>query len=200
MSRRVRSVSLLAVALVMLGSGSVTAAVDDPWLVRARLIGVMPNDSGTNELDQISVSSNLTVEVDFTRFLTERLALELIVATTGHSLEIQDFSIGSVGLVPPTLTLQYHFAPDGNARPYIGAGINYTFFYQQSGVVDELDLKNSFGWDGQFGVDFTVGEKMLINLDIKYINVETDVSVEGMDLGTLEINPWVIGVGFGHRW
>jgi outer membrane protein len=193
-------VFLLAVALVLLGSGVASAAVDDPWMMRTRLIGVLPNDSGTDELDEVSVSTNLTVEVDFTRFLTERLALELVVATTGHSLKIEDFSIGSVGLIPPTLTLQYHFAPDGSARPYIGVGVNYTIFYQQSGLLDDLDLKNSFGWDGQFGVDFTVGKGVLLNLDIKYINVETDVSIDGMDLGKVKINPWVIGFGVGHRW
>ncbi len=37
--------------------------------------------------------------------------------------------LGGVGVLPPTPLLQYHFNHAGRVRPYVGAGINYTYFY-----------------------------------------------------------------------
>lgn len=204
---------LVVVAIVALGmlGGSQVFAGDGQWMVRTRLIQISPDASGNGELQGTDVDGDFTVEADFTYFFRKRWAVEVIAATASHDVTVPDidkaatssnkFSLGSASILPPTVTLQYHFQPDGKVRPYIGAGINYTIFYDQTGVLDTLDdLDNSFGFAGQVGVDFMLNDSMSVNLDLKYIQLDTDVSSRGTKLGTLTVDPWIFGVGFGWRF
>ncbi len=195
---------LLLFVLVASAGGQVMAGEGD-WLVRGRLLNVMPDASGDGTLEGMDVGDNITAEVDVTYFFTERWAVELIVATTSNEITLPsegtEFNLGSASLLPPTVLVQYHFLPDGRVRPYIGAGINYTIFYNQSGLLDELDdLDNSFGLAAQAGIDFMLNDTMSFNVDLKYIKLDTDVSDAGTKLGTLTIDPWILGLGFGWRF
>jgi len=107
-------------------------------------------------------------------------------------------------VLPPTLTLQYHFNPEGQFRPYAGAGINYTRFY---GFKDDSGLglsikKNSFGPALQVGMDMPLTKDVFLNLDMKKIWIKTkvDSSVAGGNVGTLDINPLVTSVGIGMKF
>jgi outer membrane protein len=189
------------VTTLLLGAATAPALADDgDWMFRFRVIGIAPDDSGTDMLEDIEVDGDFTIEIDVTRFFTEHLALEVIAATAAQPLAVDGSSIGSVNHLPPTATLQWHFLPAGEFRPYVGGGVNYTIFYEQTGLVDEFDLDDSFGLAGQLGADIMLGQKVFLNIDLKYIQIETDVKVDGSKMGTVEINPWVIGFGFGHRW
>lgn len=142
----------------------------------------MLHGSGTNGLEGLDIKSDFTVEVDFSKFLTDRLALELIVATDSQELEIRGLSLGNVNHLPPTLTLQWHFmGQDAKFQPYIGAGLNATFFYGKSGAIDNLDLSTSFGLAAQLGADWKVTDKTLFNVDLKYIDISTDVETKAGD-------------------
>ena len=113
--------------------------------------------------------------------------------------EVMD--LGSASLLPPTVLLQYHFVPDGSIRPYIGAGINYTIFYEQSGMLADLDgLDGSFGLAAQLGVDFMLSDTLSFNVDLKYIDMSTTVSSNGAKLADLTIDPLVLGFGVGWRF
>jgi outer membrane protein len=48
--------------------------------------------------------------------------------TSGAGALLTTTKLGSVDLLPPTLTLQWHFMPDQSFDPYVGAGVNYTYF------------------------------------------------------------------------
>jgi outer membrane protein len=180
-------------------------AEDGNWLVRSRLIFIAPDDDADGALGELDteVDDDFTVEVDVTYFVTPHFAIEGILATAAHEVEVDSESAGSVNHAPATFTAQYHFLPEGTVRPYIGAGINYTSFYSESGVLDDLDLDSgSLGLAGQAGVDFVVGKqkKTVINLDLKYIDIDLEVKDSGTDLGTVDINPFIVGVGFGYRF
>ena len=186
---------LFLVAITMLPLQ--TFAAEGDLLVRARAIAITPNESSTLALD---VSNQTVPELDFTYFLTNNLALELILGTSRHEVRLSGASIGKISLLPPTLTLQYHLIPDGKIRPYIGAGLNYTLFYDVN-LTNPLDLKkSSFGGALQAGVDFDVADNLFINIDVKQIYIKTDVLSSGAKIDTLKINPLVAGVGFGMRF
>ena len=93
-------------------------------------------------------------------------------------------------------------------RPYIGAGFNYTIFYgvDEGPVLDAIDYDNSFGLAFQGGIDFDLDEKWFLNLDAKYITMNTDVTVDattalGATVGAdVDINPLVIGFGIGMKF
>jgi len=191
---------LVVLAVAVLVGGSALAGGDGDWMVRVRAINISPDEGGSEVLEDAEVGGNSTIEIDVTRFFTEHLALEVIAATSSQEVRLEGSSLGSVYHLPPTATFQYHFIPDGKFRPYIGAGINYTIFYDQVGPLEDFDVDDSFGFAGQIGADIPVGEIGAFNVDLKYINIETEVELDGEFVGDLEVNPWVIGFGFGHRF
>lgn len=191
-----------AIAFGVLGvlaalSGSAQAGED--WMLRFRAAVVAP-DASSSPVAGVDADSSFSPEVDLTYFFTKNIAVEAIAATTRHEVSLNGADLGKVSVLPPTVTLQYHFNPEGTVRPYVGAGVNYTRFYNVD-LVAPLDVdRNSWGAAFQVGVDFKVGANSYINLDAKKIYLETDVSNAGAYLTTLELDPWVFGIGYGFRF
>lgn len=173
------------------------------WQVRARAIGVLPDvDSSLTPALTANVDDSWMPELDFTYFFTPNVSAELILATTEHDVSASGIDLGSTWVLPPTLTLQYHFNTDGQFQPYVGAGVNYTIFYGGDDVAGlGVDYENSFGFALQGGVDIFTDEHWFLNLDVKKIWLSTDVSVGGGAVtGEVDLDPWVVGVGFGYRF
>jgi outer membrane protein len=178
--------------------------------VRLRGIGVVPTERGAiKEANGGSTGLSATLgndyvpEVDVSYFVTPNIALELIAATTKHDVGASDgTNLGSIRLLPPTLTLQYHFAPTARFSPYIGAGLNYTFFYnEKSGDVDSVKYDDNIGYALQAGIDYAIVGAWSLNIDVKKLWLSTDVKVNGGALkADVDINPWIFGVGVGYRF
>ncbi|MGE0559513.1 MAG: OmpW family protein [Burkholderiales bacterium] len=192
----------IVVSLLLAGmlGGTVHAAQGD-WLGRARVININP-DASSSALN-LDVDTQTTLELDFSYFLTNNLALELILATKKHEVTAGGVPVGTVKHLPPTLTLQYHFSPQASVRPYVGAGINYTRFYDVNLGGGTLDVDNS-SWGGalQAGVDIPINKNFFLNIDVKKIWIDTDVKVAatGATAANLKINPVIIGVGVGMKF
>jgi outer membrane protein len=209
-------------------AGAITVAAATPAyakagdiLIRTRAILVSPTeDSGGVQPafpnDGVSVTDAFAPEVDFTYFATDNVALELIAATTNHDVKGKG-GLAPVGrladtwVLPPTLTLQYHFTPNARVRPYVGAGVNYTLFYREdasegleTAIGDTtVHLKNSLGYAIQAGVDIDVSKKVFVNLDVKYIDVDTTATLTTGALVNrvkVSIDPIVAGIGLGMRF
>ncbi|UTW54590.1 OmpW family protein [Kordiimonas sp. SCSIO 12610] len=191
-------------------TGSVFADAGD-WLVRLRGIYVVPDEAAT--IDPIGGSAQIdntfVPELDFSYFVTDKIALELILATNRHSpiaagTAAGDVPLGSVNLLPPTLTAQYHPLAGETFSPYIGAGVNYTVFFnvdEPAAVVDDIDYSNSFGFALQAGFDVKLDEKWVFNVDVKRLWLDTDVSINGDTIkADVDIDPWIIGAGFGFKF
>jgi outer membrane protein len=103
--------------------------------------------------------------------------------------------------LPPTLNLQYHL-PLKNFIPYIGAGVNYTFFYGVKDDAASLSYKNNVGFSTQAGFDYNLSSKWFLNVDVKKIFLKSDVTVKGDTptvLSGVKINPFIVGIGVGVR-
>ncbi len=113
-------------------------------------------------------------------------------------------TIGDTKQLPPTISVQYHFLPDSNFRPYVGLGLNYTFFFDESteGALSGSDLKldDSWGLAAQVGMDFDVAPNWFLNVDVRYIDIESKAKLDGVSIGTVEIDPWVVGFNVGTRF
>lgn len=188
-----------------------------PWLVRTRALLVVPEASSSTIKPDLGgkvtdISTQATLEVDFNYFFTPHISTELILATTNHTVTAKDtilgkVDLGNVNLLPPTLTAVYHFLPDSRIDPYVGAGINYTYFYEVNpgSVASSIEYQNSFGPALQAGIDVALNKNWSLNADVKKIYINSDVSVETGGLlptqkTSVDINPWVIGVGVGYRF
>nr|WP_281004644.1 OmpW family protein [Mesorhizobium atlanticum] len=183
-----------------------------PWQVRLRALGVVTRDAGYVggvPGSNLSYSDTVTPELDISYFFTDNIAAELILGTTYANINGQGAigdlgKIGKVWLLPPTLTLQYHFTNLGAFRPYIGAGLNYTIFYNQDvGSADALNVKNTFGTALQAGFDYMVDQHWGFNFDVKklFLKPDFDVTVNGAKLtGKAALDPWLIGAGLTYRF
>lgn len=189
----------VALAALILVVASAATAQDAKWGIRARAVYIAPNADSDNGVD-VDVKNALTFEVDITRYFSPLLSAELILATAGHEVEIGGTSVGGVSHLPPTLLLQVHPIREGQFRPYLGAGVNLTYIYGQSGGLDDLDFSTSIGYAGQVGADVMLGDRGSFNLDAKYIYLKTKVENNGTKVTDLKINPFIFGVGFGYKF
>ncbi|WP_028216271.1 OmpW/AlkL family protein [Paraburkholderia oxyphila] len=175
------------------------------WLVRLRAIAITPQvgSNGTLNAIKADVNNAIVPELDFTYMVTNNIGAELILGTSRNQITSSLGALGGVGVLPPTLLLQYHFNNAGVFRPYVGAGINYTLFYNNGLHVGDQSVSidnHSFGPALQFGVDYQVAKNVFVNADIKKIWMRTGASLNGSSLGTLYIDPLVVGVGVGMKF
>ena len=186
------------------------------WQVRLRGVAVQPNEKSEVSLIEgdVNISNSFIPELDFTYFFNKNFAAELILGTTKHDVvdeksALGDVDLGSVWLLPPTLTLQYHFYPTKTLKPYVGAGLNYTLFYGvKSGAVKDVKYDNAFGFALQGGVDYMLTDKYFLNFDIKKLFLKTDVDVDASNAdpaatsvpAKVNIDPLLIGFGVGMKF
>ncbi|HEY0842774.1 OmpW/AlkL family protein [Methylotenera sp.] len=170
---------------------------------------------------ELSVDSHTIPELDISYYITKNIAAELILATgSKHDVSIKGDAnatvgnqlLGSVDALPPTLTAQWHFNPDQTIDPYVGAGINYTNFLDKKlnirqGALAGSKIKvdnDSWGYALQAGVDVNLKDGWLINADVKYVTIDTTVKLKTASgwtkIDSLDINPWVFGIGIGKKF
>jgi outer membrane protein len=202
-----KTVALAVLAAAILAPVAQAQTADSgEWLVRARALRLNSANDDSTGLG-LSVNDKTFLEVDITRFLTPEWALELVLTTPQkHDLRSNGTNIGSLKHLPPTLSLQYHFTGLGAARPYVGAGLNYTHFSSvrfNPAVVTALNPRidrNSTGLALGAGVDFALGGGWLLNLDLKKVRIDTDVYSGATRAGTFKVDPTLFSVGVGLRF
>jgi len=208
---------LIVVMIARLALPTVADAGD--WVLRVRGINISPNDSSDPIGDfggEVTVDSKTTIEVDVSYMFSPNWGVEVIAATARHDLgvsggDLSGANAGSVKVLPPTATLQWHPFPEGLLDFYIGAGVNFTYFYSYDlsndlaglGVTD-VEFSNSFGLAGQVGLSVFLGEHFHINGDVKYIQISTDADLKAGSSTvvsvTTDVDPWVYGLGVGWRF
>lgn len=175
------------------------------WVVRARALNLQSANKDTTGLN-LSVNDKTFPEVDIGYFFSPNLALELVLTyPQEHDIRSGGTKIGTLKHLPPTLLAQWHF-PMGGWRPYIGAGLNLTLFSDvefDAAVVTALGptiKKRSTGAAVQLGFDMPVGGGWLLNVDVKKVQIKTDVFSFGAKAGTFKVDPTLLSVGFGKRF
>lgn len=194
------SMKLLALACAMAVSAPVMADKGE-FGVRARALYMNP-DSSTSPNLNIDVEDRWIPEVDFSYWVTDNFALELVLTyPQKHDVSLGGANIGSVKHLPPTLMLQYHFMPKQTFQPYVGIGLNYTRFSSVNLLGGAVSMeKDSFGLAGQIGADIKISKNMYVNLDAKYVKIDADLSTAAGHLTNLKIDPWLVGFGIGWRF
>jgi outer membrane protein len=221
--------SLLAAALLASAGASAYEAGD--WIVRGGAVMVAPDDDSSN-LDLagaqlagtgVEVDDNTQLLLNVTWMANEHVGVELLAATpfehsvdskglAGLGLGLSDVEVGSVKHLPPTLTvLWYPMESVAAFQPFIGAGINYTIFFQEdtSGAAQaalgarNLELDDSWGLAARAGFDYMLNDCWSLHAGVYYLGIDTKASLDtalgkvGVDV---DINPWVYTVGLGYRF
>ena len=201
MTRSTRT--LLALALACGLASPAFAAEPGSWSFSLGAHSVNPK-SGNGSLAagalDVDVGSNWRPTVTAEYFFTPHLGLEVLASLPfEHDIALNGVKAGSTKHLPPTFTLQYHFAGE-KVSPFIGAGVNYTLFFDQSEegplAGTDVSLSNSWGLAAHAGLDFKLAPNRALRVDVRWIDIDTDVSVNGADVGTVNIDPLVYGVAY----
>ena len=211
---------------------------DDSDQVRVAGLGTVQGLNG-GESSRVNVEKSFVPEVDITYMLAKHIGIEAIAGIANHDVELKDnglstlvttltagaagsgltdgFKIFDTWVLPPTVTVQYHFMPDNKIRPYAGLGINYTAFLWDD-ASDQLEAavggpvhvnsRNGWAWAVQFGIDIDWKDNWYFNIDAKYIDLDTEASIfinGGPLAGTnlrvdTNVSPFVVGAGIGYRF
>ena len=196
--------TLAAVLAPGLASAQSALATEGPWLVRVRATYLL-NDNGnspTLALGQVEVKDRWIPEFDVSYFFTDNIAAELVLTWPQKmDVTLDGTGVGSVKALPPTLLLQYHFMPNDTFRPYVGAGVNYTSFSSRDFSIPGLNSSSSsWGPAVQAGFDVQIAPRWYLNADVKYVWMDTDVTLNGSRLTTVDVNPWLLSIGIGYRF
>lgn len=193
-----------ATIFTAMGMAQVAAAQDaGDWIVRTGFHSIEPK-SRNHALVEVENQIGLTFTATY--MLAPNWGVELLASLPfTHDITLNGAGVvAETDLLPPTLSAQYHFNPNGRVRPYVGAGLNYTVFSDERtwGALQgtKLELDPSFGPAAQLGVDIDVIPGWIINVDARWFDIDTDAKLDGADLGTIEIDPVAFGLSIGHRF
>ena len=199
--------SSLAVALSLAAAPAMAQSKGD-WTISAGVHQVAPkSDNGTLAGGlEVDVDSDIKPTITGEYFIADNLATEVLAALPfKHDINITGLGrVGSTKHLPPVVTLQYHFNSQGKVSPFVGAGVNYTTFFSEetTGALAGADLKleDSWGLAAHAGVDFKVAENGSLRVDVRWIDIDSKVKLDGEKIGTVNIDPLVYGVAYVFKF
>lgn len=203
MNSKTKTVLCTAVLLTTAAANTAMAMDQGDWLIRA---GASYIDPKSNNHDIVSVDSATSFTFNISYFMTDAWAVELLAAWPyKHDIELLDGTkVADTKHLPPTLSIQYHWAPDSVFQPYVGVGLNYTNFFSEDtyGALEGVDLNlgNSWGLAGEIGADIKLNDSWFLNLSIRYMDIETKAKLDGVSIGKVDISPWIYGGNVGFRF
>lgn len=196
-----------ATALTMTTAFAVPAGT---WSIAAGAHMVDPKSNNGTLADgtfSVQVDDDIRPTISGEYFVANNIGVELLAAIPfHHDITLTDNDGNQVDAktqhLPPTLSLQYHF--DGynmpmNVKPFVGVGVNYTTFFKERvylGNGNDLELDDSVGIAGHVGLDIPFAPTEAFRIDARYMDIKTDASLNGNDIGEVDISPWVYGVAF----
>lgn len=155
----------------------------------------------------VDVDNDVQPTITAEYFIADNLGIELLAATPfKHNIALTTADGAEVPAqtkhLPPTLSLQYHFANSSKVTPFVGVGLNYTTFFQEKIAIDgaDLEIEDSFGIAGHVGMDVALTDNDALRADARYISLKPDVKLNGDKIGSVKINPWVFGVSYVHTF
>ncbi len=192
----------LSTALVALAAPALAQSQGD-MLLGLGLHAVVPTDDWSMTLaGPVQVDDNLRPTLTFEYFVADRIGLEVLAAWPFEH-DAQLFGVGDVvntKQLPPTVSLQYHFTNTSSLTPFVGVGVNYTHFFDEKGIGVlagiPVSLDDSWGVAVHAGLDYAISDRSAIRADIRWIDIDTDATVAGAPIGSVKIDPIVVGAAY----
>jgi len=198
----------LAASLALAALASPAAATDKgDFTLGFGVHNVAPQGgNSTTAAGQINVDDDASMTFTFEYFIADKIGIEVLAALPfEHDINLVGAGqVGKTKHLPPTISLQYHFVNQSRVTPFVGLGINYTTFFDDVGTGAlagaALDLDDSWGIAAHAGLDIKVSDAGALRFDMRYIDIETDVKVNGAAIGKVKIDPFVYGLAYVHTF
>lgn len=184
----------------------VSAQSAGDWTIGLGLASVMPKDgNGTLTAGAVDVGNDLRPSITVEYFIRDNIGVELLAATPfKHDVSVGGGKVGTVKHLPPVVSLNYHWDTGSAFQPYAGVGVNFTGFWDEktTGALagSELSLKNSWGLAAQVGADWWLNERAALRSTVRWIDIDSDVYLNGAKIGTAEVDPLVVQAAYVMRF
>ena len=205
-------------------------------IVRAGATTVDPQEDSSNIFfnggalpivpnSQLGLDSSTQLGITVSYVLDKNWAVELLLATpfkhtasaTGDLVTaLGPLDVADTKQLPPTLSAIYYFDSGDSFKPYVGAGINYTIFFQEDTTSEadaafnsvygltggDIELDDSVGVSFQVGADYQINDNMIVNASVRWIDIDTEATIK-FDSGDkvtadIDIDPYVYTLSVGY--
>jgi len=169
-------------------------------------IGTHYIDPKSDNSDLVSVNGAWGATGSAVYFVAPTLAIDLLLAVPyRHDIQLNSGGdVASTRHLPPTLSLAWYPDLSPTFKPYLGAGINYTMFFDEKtkGALSgtKLSLDNSVGLALVAGLQVELNRGWGLTFDVRYLDIDTDARVDGTSIGTVEVDPIAYGAAVSYRF
>lgn len=199
--KRLISTLALTSALAAMAAPALAQQQGD-WTVGVGIANVNPkSDNGTlaGALAEIDDGTALSLTVEY--FFRDNWGVELLAATPfEHDVNLNGAYAASAKQLPPTISINYHFPTKGKVKPFLGLGLNYTTFFEEEFAGATLKLDDSFGIAVNAGADYQISDRGALRFNLRWMDIETDATLNGAAIGTADIDPVVVNLAYVHRF
>ncbi|PTQ91350.1 OmpW/AlkL family protein [Agitococcus lubricus] len=187
----------------------VLAQAESPWSVKIGGSYVIPKSNngalagGAVEAD-VSSELGLTPSIQY-QFSPNIVGEVLLAIPFEHEVKdsLTGDKVATFKHLPPTFFAKYLLTPNEALSPYVGLGLNYTLVYDEEldGGGGKLKGDDSFGLAATAGVEYRpTNSSWGVALDIRYIKIKSDLTLDGKDIGSLTVDPLVVGVSAAYHY
>ncbi|VAV92189.1 Outer membrane protein W precursor [hydrothermal vent metagenome] len=193
-----KKLTTLAIAALLGSTAPVLAQSQGDMTLGLGAVYVNPTDSFSAP-SGVRVGENIRPSLTFEYFVMDNVGIEVLAAWPfKHDLQAAGAgNIGSTKQLPPTVSLQYYFTNSSIATPFVGAGLNYTNFWDaQLDDGTPVSLADSWGFALHAGVDVAISPKGSLRVDVRYIDINTKATIAGAPAGSVKLDPWAFGASY----
>jgi len=196
----------LAATVMILAAGMSNAALaaePGTWSGKVGWHSLQTKSSNSNGLNAQD-ASGVTFDAIYT--FSPQWSLDILAALPfTHDIRLEGAGdVAETKQLPPTVSMQYRFNPQGRVNPYIGAGLNYTMFFDEKtrGALagQDLNLKSSIGPAAQLGMDIQLTPRLFLNVDARWMSISSEARLNTASLGNVDINPYALGMSIGYAF
>ncbi|WP_293573194.1 OmpW family outer membrane protein [Phaeobacter sp.] len=203
MTRMISALTLgTALSAIVAMAGPAVAQSQGDWTVGIGIANVNPkSDNGTVGGAAATIDDDTALTFTAEYFIRDNIGIELLAASPfKHDIRLNGADAATTKHLPPTLSVNYHFPTEGRFKPFVGLGVNYTTFFEETTPAGVISLDDSIGLALNLGADWQVSDRGALRFNVRYMDIETDVTLNGAAVGTAEIDPVVVGFGYVHRF
>ena len=172
------------------------------WTFGVGLGWVEPtSNNGTVGGSALTIDEDIRPTFTVEYFFRDNIGIELLAATPfEHTISLGGAAIATTKHLPPTLSVNYHFPTKTSFKPFVGIGVNYTTFFEETTALGTLELDDSWGVALHAGTDYQISDNGSLRFDVRWIDINTEATLNGAPLADVEIDPLVVGIAYVHRF
>lgn len=196
--KNVHNTSLIALALALMLPAAASAEGFRASLSAFNLNPKSDNGALAAGALDVSVNSETNFTISGEYAFDANWSVELQYGF-GFDHEVRLNSAKSLEITHKPLTIAGKYTFGGETfRPYVGLGFNRTRFGDEAefGPIagTNTTLDDSSGLAALAGIEYALGERLALRGEARWIDMDTDVAVNGAGVGTANVDPLLLGV------